>query len=986
MIKKFLIIILCIFSTLVFSETKIPSHFDSDYQQNFLESILSSSPVGLGVVKDREFKFANKYMQDLLGYSEDEFINKSARIIYTDKQEFQRVGKILYPEDGYINKTMVTADLKTKDGEFLNAFIHITPVDKDDLSKGHTFSVVDVTELVKAKNSADRHKNLILISGAIFSLILISIIFYLRLNIRKRKKVEKELYKKGENLAITLNSIGDAVISVNLNEEIIQLNPVAEKLTGYKLEEVKGKKLNCVFKIINAKTRKPAENPVEKVLESSKIVGLANHTILIDKNKNEYQISDSAAPIKDNEGNISGVVLVFRDVTKEYSIKEKIIKSEKKYSQLVNKSEQGIALHKIILDKNNNPVDYKFIDVNPAFEKLTGLKKENIIDKTFLEVLPDSEEIWIEKYGQVALTGESVQFNNFSRELDKHFEIVAYCPQKYYFATIFNDITERIKLEKELKQREERLQLAMDSAEHAFWDLDLKTMKAFFSPRYYTMLGYEVNELEPSFKTWQMLLHPEDKKELSAKMNEHINKHEAFNEEFRLKCKDGTYKWISGSGKFFSASAEYPEGRMVGVHVDINVLKSNEQKLIEMNEKLQQTTVEAELMAQKASDSNQAKSEFLANMSHEIRTPMNAIIGYSDLLLHTELSKTQNTYMKIVRRASTTLLDLINDVLDFSKIEAGKINISSEKVNLKEFIKEIIGLFQYKAENKGIKINYNIESSTPQTVFFDSVRVRQVLMNLFSNAVKFTHEGKIDLIISGHTHNNKIILDFKLKDTGIGIPANKQKKIFEAFRQADGSTTRKYGGTGLGLTISEKILQRMGSSLNVESEVDKGSTFSFKLKLNKKENKTESKKIKNKNIDSKKLNNEKAKFNFLIAEDDKDNMDLTVLLLQKFNRTNKIFKAINGKEAVNIFKKQKVDIVIMDVQMPELNGIEATKKIRKIEKQKKFNPVTIIALTAGVLKGEKEKCYKAGMDNYVTKPINSEIFYEVIQESDNDKN
>jgi len=267
------------------------------------------------------------------------------------------------------------------------------------------------------------------------------------------KSSKEKLKMEKEKLRTTLHSIGDAVISTDIEGKIVRMNRVGEGLTGWDREDAIGKPIQEVFNIINAKTRNNVENPVDKVLENGNIVGLANHTVLIAKDGSEYQIADSAAPIINDEKDITGVVLVFRDVTEKYRMQEKLKDSEKKYRQLFEIMNNGLALHKMIYNEEGDPVDYRFLDINPAFEKLTGLSKANLIGNTVKEVLPETEQYWIDKYGKVATTGESVSFEEYAQEQDKYYKVRAFSPEPGKFATIFSDITENKKAEEQLQYK-----------------------------------------------------------------------------------------------------------------------------------------------------------------------------------------------------------------------------------------------------------------------------------------------------------------------------------------------------------------------------------------------------------------------------------------------------------------------------------------------------------------------------------------------------
>jgi len=374
---------------------------------------------------------------------------------------------------------------------------------------------------------------------------------------------------------------------------------------------------------------------------------------------------------------------------------------------------------------------------------------------------------------------------------------------------------------------------------------------------------------------------------------------------------------------------------------------------------------------EKAEIATKAKSEFLANMSHEIRTPLNVIFGFITILKDLEIDKEKYNYLKIMENSVENLKNIINDILDFSKIEAGKFKINKVEFDLKSEIDGIYSLFSSKAKEKGIKLHLDIKHLDHKLIT-DVTRVKQVIANLLSNAIKFTKPSKNVVLKIDYDKNDKLLY-IEVQDEGIGIEKNKINSIFDAFNQVDNSTTRKYGGTGLGLSISSKLVDMLGGELKVESEVGKGSKFYFIIPVK------EGEKINKSKVDSKIENkklNEKYDYYILLVEDNKANQMFMKVILNKLNIKFDI--ANNGKEAIELVKKNKYDLILMDENMPIMNGIEATKQIRKYEKDNNLENVIISALTANALEGDKERFISAGMDYYLSKPINIDKFKEIL--------
>jgi signal transduction histidine kinase/ActR/RegA family two-component response regulator len=380
---------------------------------------------------------------------------------------------------------------------------------------------------------------------------------------------------------------------------------------------------------------------------------------------------------------------------------------------------------------------------------------------------------------------------------------------------------------------------------------------------------------------------------------------------------------------------------------------------------------EADDLKEKAEAANRAKSEFLANMSHEIRTPLNGVVGMIDLVLQTKPSPEQFEYLDLARSSADSLLNVIGDILDFSKIEAGKLELCPVDFSLPDLLQEIIKTFSFRAREKGIQLLCNIAPETPSTVRGDSTRLRQVIVNLIGNSLKFTELGHVALNVNlDRKSGDRCLLHFAVSDTGIGIPAEKRKSIFGAFSQADVSTTRRYGGTGLGLTISARIVALMSGQIWVDSDLGFGSVFHFsaELELHQHEALPESQQGVHSEASS-------APLRILVAEDNVINQRLACKQLEKLGHSVTI--AATGSRALHLIENESFDLVLMDVQMPDMDGLEVTALIREKEARTGAH-LPVIAVTAHALDGYEETCRAAGMDGYVSKPIKMNLLIEAI--------
>ncbi len=772
----------------------------------------------------------------------------------------------------------------------------------------------------------------------------------------------------------------------------------------------------------------------------------------------------------------------FQDIDEQKRTKLALEASENKYRAFFDISPVGIAI--------NRHIDGKFIDGNKALYRMIGYTEEEYRKLSHHDVTPakyDDDEM---KH-RISLTVHK-RYGPYEKEYthkDGHIVPVLLNGIRFtatngeeHVYSVIQDISERKQAEKAVIVEKSRLSSFVEHAPAAVAMLDLNMNYVAASNRWleeFNLVGKNVIGLS------HYEIVPDTSDQWKAIHQRCLGGAVEKNEEDRWRPNgwdhDQYSRWEVRPWYLFDGSI----GGIMMFTQDITEICMQREELKTAKKQAEQASI--------------AKSEFLASMSHEIRTPLNGVIGFTDLILKTKLDETQQQYLSIVNQSANALLSIINDILDFSKIEAGKLELEIEKYDLYEIGSQAADIISYQVKSKDLEMLLNISTELPRFIWTDAVRLKQVLINLLSNASKFTEKGEIELKIEALSDptQNEIIIRFEVRDTGIGIHADKQKKIFQAFSQEDGSVTRKYGGTGLGLTISNKLLALMGSSLHLKSSPGKGSTFYFDLtlqaeqgKLNQWENISSIKKVlivdDNENnrtiliqmllledihadiarngiealqiLESGKQYDvilmdfnmpimdgletiEKIRENFyttaeqqpimllssssdddtvikkcdeldvslrlvkpikmqelyrslsrlakrkdkqefiqeetqskinldkirvLIAEDGEVNMLLAKTIIKRIAPNSIIIEAADGALAVAVCKKQLPDIIFMDIQMPEMNGYEATKRIRSLQKN---IHIPIIAITAGTVKGEREKCISAGMDDFISKPI-----------------
>jgi len=609
----------------------------------------------------------------------------------------------------------------------------------------------------------------------------------------------------------------------------------------------------------------------------------------------------------------------------------------------------GFAHHRIVLDDFGKPVDYEFLAVNSTFEKLTGLDAADLLHRTIRQIVPGFEKTgadWIRIFGEVALGGGEREFEQFSEPLGKWYRVHVYSAERLYFTTLFLDVTENKKQAEEL---EGFFRVNLDLL--CIADIDGNFIKT--NAAWGEILGYSSEELDG--KKFLDFVHPDDLQPTLDAMSALGQGAKVLNFVNRYRCKDGSYRFIEWRS--------HPKGRLIYAAArDIT-----EHRLIE--DELRSATKRAEEMARKAEAASIAKSEFLANMSHEIRTPMNGVLGMTELLLAGDLGEEQRQYARTIRASAESLLDILNDILDISKVEAGKLELKSLDFDLDILRAEFESAMCAVAEHKGLSLFCGVDPDVPRCLRGDPGRLRQIMTNLTGNALKFTHRGEIRTNASVAEHDDRsVLLRFTVRDTGIGIPADKLGTLFEKFTQVDASSTRQFSGTGLGLAISKQFAELMGGSIGVTSEDGKGSEFWFTVRLEKQQESACRDEV-HRHAAATAPRVERRGVRVLLAEDNAVNRRVALGMLQKLGFSADAVS--DGEQVLSALSERAYDLVLMDCQMPVMDGYEAARRIRKLEKPG-GKRIPVVAMTAYAMSGDRERCIEAGMDDYLAKPISIE--------------
>ena len=959
------------------------------------------------------------------------------------------------------------------------------------------------------------------------------------IDISERKRAEAALRRSEQKLAITLDSIGDAVMATDAERRITRMNPVAEKLTGWTQAEARGRPIDEVFHIINEETRRAAVIPVDDVLATGIIHGLANHTVLIARDGTERPIADSAAPIRDDAGKIIGVVLVFRDVVEERRFEQELHQlnadlarrvaertaelsdSEKRFRLLVEHAADGI----FIVDSQGF-----YRDVNSSGCELLGYTREEVLRMNVRDIVVPEEQIRVApELAEFAIEGQP-----YLREWSMHrkdgeklvVEVNARTLPDGRILALVRDISERKRAEKREQNQSRVFQsLASGGSLEQTLEVIAQAVEAEVPNTLCSILLLDesgkclLQGAAPSLPSfYNKAIHGICIGEgVGSCGTAAFNRQRVIVEDILTHPYWDNYRELATKAGLRSCWSEpilSVAGHVLGTfaiyHREPRVPQAEDLSRIEWAARFVRIAIERKQMESLARDkaaaeaASQAKSEFLASMSHELRAPLNGILGMNELLLNTELTERQRQFVDASVTSGKALMQQVNDILDLSKIEAGKLELDLHQCHLEALVFDVADVFMYAAQKKGYPFHCHFDPAACVKVVCDGNRIRQILVNLLGNALKFTTAGGVSLRAECTSWiDDQLVMRFSVTDTGVGIPADRVDCLFAPFSQVDQSTARHFGGTGLGLSICKQLVDLMGGTIGVESQLGVGSTFWFELTLPLigddtavstrrnivvgqrvlavDEDGSDQRQIvdclKTWGCRTQQVGNVRdvvevvtrgktdgapiavvlADFRLMVGDElvllqklandsrlsiigfGQNPDDETIASLRQFGvrhvlrdpiRPSTLFNALtsvlavksptkspdpkpdavadkqpssftghilvaednsinqmfvrellkhcgctcdianNGDEALTAVQRNRYDLVLMDCQMPEMDGFTASREIRRREAAGELTGrLPIIALTANALKGDRDRCLEAGMDEYLSKPL-----------------
>lgn len=787
-------------------------------------------------------------------------------------------------------------------------------------------------------------------------------------DITERKQKEEMLRIREKALA----EVSQGVLIADENRLITYANPSFTKITGYEESELLGK--NCAL-LQGSKTDPETIKKIRVALSAHE--PFEGEILNYRKNGEEFWNDLTIAPIRGGQGRPLQFIGIQRDVT-----------TRRMAQQALQQSEENVrkerALLRALIDSIPDLIFFKnkdsvFLGCNKAFENHIGITEKDLVGKTDFDLVPvKTAQFYRRKDHDLLISGKPQRTEEWipsSKGEGAHVETVKtpyYGPEGESLGLIgvSRDITERKRAEADLRAVADRLKLATESSHVGIWEMDTRTRKMEWDAQMRKLYGLPDDVGGDLVALAYSMVHPEDLARLDREFETAIRSQDkSLNTEFRIyRANDGNMRYIRAMATAMRNDAG-DSHRMVGTNWDVT-----EERLREKN--LAKALAQEKELVREAQAGNKAKSEFLAVMSHEVRTPMNGILGFAELLSHAAGLPTEcRSYAKIIAQSGESLLRILDDILDFSRLESGRLQVERNQFSPRKLLQDIKALLASQAVDKQLGLDLKIADDVPELVEGDAGRLRQVLLNLAGNAIKFTEHGSVRISLEADPQVPRLFR-FSVKDTGPGISPEQIERIFQPFTQADSSISRRYGGTGLGLTISRRLTELLGGKLTVRSELGLGAEFTVTMPFD-----TVGEAAVTGIAESEPMNAEfasKYPLRILLVEDDRVNLKLIQTLIRRLGYVP--FAAQNGREAVDIYNTEHPDCLLMDLQMPEMDGIEATEKIREIEKNPDNKTEAFIsAVTANIFPADRQRCFEAGMNDYINKPVKLPVLAEMLR-------
>ncbi len=793
----------------------------------------------------------------------------------------------------------------------------------------------------------------------------------------KREIAEKRLSISEQRFRKLFENSPDGVFMHDLRGNFLDVNDKFVQMFGYAKGEILTKTV-FDFHPPSLDALETGRKAFDQLLEKGSV---RFETEFQKKNKDVFIGTINTTLAEINKRKI--VIGSIRDTTERRLAEKKVEKLETTFRKLYENIPSGTLII---------GMDYRITDVNERTCDITGYSKDELIGQICDILCPKGSKaklcpIWEQGNKSFEAMETYIKCKDGTKTPILKNAVRVQIHSDEYIIENFQDISHIKNIEWEIEQLYYRRRLAMEVAAISWWEMYLPSGKINFDSNKATILGYEPDDFS-HYEDFTSLVHPDDYKKVMNALREHLNgKKKKYDVEYRIKTKSGNYKWFHDVGGITKKGNNNGETLVTGIVIDITDMKFQEKKLKEqslVNQKLaeeyselnkeleenisriKEMNLELKHSKEKAEESDNLKSAFLANMCHEIRTPMSGILGFAELLKNPDLSANEEKeFIKIIEQSGQRMLNIINDLINISLIDAGQVDLNFSSININDVMDSIYYFFKPEANMRGLDLKYKKRLTQDDAeIETDETKLNQVLTNLIKNALKFTREGKIEF---GYTHKNGL-LEFYVKDTGIGVRDDIKETIFDRFRQGDLTIARPYEGTGLGLSISKTYVEILGGEIRFEDNPSGGTIFYFTLPYHKNGDNMEKERTPCKNVE----NFNKSNFKVLVAEDDLINYKYLEKLLNIYGI--KPIHAKNGIEAVNAVENHPdIKLVFMDIKMPKMNGYEATEKIKKT-----YPHIPVVVQTAYAMAEDKEKALQAGCNDFITKPTNKTRIQNVL--------